>query len=64
MKRIGEMLVEAGVITQKDVEKALLQQQSMADKRPIGEILVSMKIITIETLIQYIDIQLREKLGS
>ena len=62
MKKIGEMLVESGVLLRDDLEKALAIQSQNGSWRPIGEILVEMNLITIDTLIRYIEIQLREKI--
>jgi hypothetical protein len=61
MKKIGEMLVESGVLASADLERALALQRGMTKKKPIGEILVDLDIITIDTLINYLEIQLREK---
>lgn len=40
-KRVGELLVEAGVVGREDVEAALKKQESSPDKKRLGEILVS-----------------------
>ncbi|MEK6794650.1 MAG: hypothetical protein AABZ39_07735 [Spirochaetota bacterium] len=64
MKRIGEMLIEAKLLTKSDLDRALARQREMQDKRPVGEILVEMKIITLDTLVQYLDMQLRQKFNN
>ncbi len=61
MKKIGEMLVESGMLAKADLERALALQRDMTEKKPIGEILVDLDLITIDTLINYLEIQLRDK---
>lgn len=62
MKKIGELLLESGLITITDLNKALeIQKQN---NKPIGEILIEMNKITIDTLIKYLDIQLRTKFNK
>lgn len=55
------MLIEAKLLTQADLDRALAKQSEMHDKRPVGEILVEMKLITLDTLVKYLDMQLRQK---
>ena len=52
---LGEMLVEKGVITQDQLNKALQVQNSEGGL--IGIILVSQGIITEQTLVEYLAIQ-------
>lgn len=59
MKRIGELLVESGLISQSDIDKALEIQKR--NNKQIGEILIEMKLITIDTLLKYLDIQIKTK---
>jgi hypothetical protein len=61
MKKIGELLVENGVITQADLDKALDHQKALNTTKPVGEILVEMKVITIDSLLKYLGIQLKNK---
>jgi hypothetical protein len=64
MKKIGELLVEHGIISNYDLEMALEQQKSMTERKPLGEILVEMKIINIDSLLKFLEIQLREKFNN
>lgn len=57
---IGEYLVKNNVIKQEEVDKALEIQKAIPQKK-LGEILVEMKIITIDILIKYLDLQLKDK---
>lgn len=59
MKLIGEILLENGLLTQGQLDAALLKQKEMANPEPIGEILISMGYIGIATLVEYLDIQLK-----
>lgn len=54
-KRIGELLIEAGKITQADLDNALEKQKSTSKK--IGEILVDMGLVQEEDLIVNLAIQ-------
>ena len=54
-KKIGELLVESGKITRKNLEEALEKQKK--DKRPLGEILVSMSAVTEEEIAYCLSIQ-------
>lgn len=64
MKKIGELLVENNIVSRQELEMALRQQEMMGHNKPIGEILVEMKIITIDSLIKYLEIQLRDKFNK
>jgi len=48
VKRIGDILVEKGYVSQKDLEKAF--EQSKAQNEPIGSTLVKMNLITVAQL--------------
>ena len=48
-QRLGELLLEADVLTKRQLQKALAMQAS-GDKRQIGEILIELKYITLEDL--------------
>lgn len=54
-KRIGELLIESGKITQTDLDKALEKQKSSSKK--IGEILVEMGLVQEDDLIVNLAIQ-------
>jgi type II secretory ATPase GspE/PulE/Tfp pilus assembly ATPase PilB-like protein len=47
--RIGEVLVESGIVTREDIEAALAEQKQRRGKR-IGEVLIEMKLISELTL--------------
>ena len=59
MKKIGELFIENKVLTQKELDSALTIQKSLDVKRPLGEILVDLGLITYDKLINYIEIQLK-----
>lgn len=54
-KKIGELLIEAGKITQSDLEKALEKQKTSSKK--LGEILVEMGFVTEEDIIVNLAVQ-------
>ena len=49
MIRLGEILLEANVLTKRQLSKALAMQE-VGDKRRLGEILVELEYITVEDL--------------
>ena len=51
-KRLGELLIEAGLITEKELEKALDDQRF--SNRKLGEVLVRLKYISEENLIRFL----------
>ncbi len=51
--KIGEFLIENNYVTQKEVNKALELQKRNKDQY-IGEILVTMNVITKEQLVTYV----------
>ena len=61
MKKIGEMLLESGVLKREQLNKALEIQKNLSKHKQIGEILVELEYITIDTLIKYLDIQLERR---
>jgi len=61
MKMIGEILVENGLLDKNDLELALRKQAEMKQHKPIGEVMVSMNMIGIDTLLAYLDLQLKQK---
>jgi len=58
MKRIGELLVDNGVISQKQLEEALVRQNTLANGAKIGEILIDMGYLTYDGLLSYLDTQI------
>ena len=48
-KRLGELLMEADVITRRQLAKAI-QKQLKGDKKKLGDILIEMNYITVEDL--------------
>ena len=58
MKRIGELLVENGVISQKQLEEALVRQKTMKTGTKIGEILIDMGFLTYDGLLSYLEKQI------
>ena len=58
MKRIGELLVDNCVISQNQLEEALVRQNSLANGMKIGEILIDMGYLTYDGLLSYLDTQI------
>lgn len=58
MKRIGEILIENNLLTPENLEIALEKQKNMTTSKPLGQILVDMDIITIDVLLDYLEMQL------
>ena len=54
--KLGEMLREAGTITNEQIEKALLEQKRR--KRPIGDILVELGYVSEQDIAETLAIQL------
>ena len=48
-RKLGDLLLEADVLTRRQLQKALAMQAS-GDKRQIGEILIELKYITLDDL--------------
>ena len=48
-KRLGDLLLHAGVVTKRQIAKGLQRQQS-GDKRKLGDILIDMQYITVEDI--------------
>lgn len=65
MKKLGERLIEAGIITRAQLDQALVRQRDLDKKpKPIGEILIEMGLIDIETLLSFLEEQLKERLTN
>ncbi len=60
MKKIGEILVENHLLSKSDLDIALEKQRNNKNHDPLGEILVSMNLITIDKLMAYLDSQVKE----
>ena len=57
--KLGEILVNENIITEKELEKGLTEQKKKKDK--LGNVLVSSGIITEEQLVQAFSLQLGSK---
>jgi type IV pilus assembly protein PilB len=51
-KPLGEILVQAGVISRADLEAALEQQQSQGHQKLLGELLVELKLCSEEQIVE------------
>lgn len=61
MKRIGELLLEARLINQEQLDMALELQAAMGKPKRLGEILVENGFLGLDTLIQFLDLQIQER---
>src|SRR3989442_4362156 len=57
-KRLGELLIEAGVLQQATLEEALRRQESEHPRRSLGQILVAMNAADSETIYRTIEQQI------
>src|SRR5437016_11363343 len=57
-KRLGELLIEAGVLQQATLEEALRGQESEHPRRSLGQILVAMKAVDSDTIYRTIEQQI------
>src|SRR5205085_6703264 len=57
-KRLGELLIEAGVLQQATLEEALRRQESEHPRRSIGQILVAMNVVDSETIYRAVEQQI------
>ena len=55
-KRIGDLLIERGLITEKELEFALETQKKTKEK--LGEVLINNKIVTPENIAKTLAVQL------
>lgn len=68
--RIGEILIASGVLTPRELDEALNDQQASAEKNiadsvtPIGEVLVENKVVHEETLTAALNKQSKGQLGK
>jgi hypothetical protein len=58
MKRIGEILVENGLLTREELGRALERQKHDTNNRKIGEILIEQGFLTYDVLLEYLDRQI------
>ncbi len=58
-KRLGELLINAGAITQEQLDKALAAQRSNRDGKKLGSVLIDMDFVTDRQMLQ----ALRDQLG-
>lgn len=64
MRKFGEILIANNLITAENLHEALERQKKLNEHKPIGEILVDMELISIETLMQFLEIQVLNKSSS
>lgn len=55
--RIGEFLIKNGVINKENLKKALDRQKNQEPNKMIGEIMVELGMVSMDTLIRYLEIQ-------
>ena len=60
--RLGEILLEADVLTKRQLNKALAMQAA-GDSRKLGEILIELKYITLEDLTEIMKELSFQKIG-
>jgi type IV pilus assembly protein PilB len=58
MKRIGELLMDAGLISRTQLEIALKKQETMDTRKRLGEILVDEGYLSLDVLIRYLEAQM------
>ena len=56
MKQIGELLIEAGKVSERDIERALLAQREIGDR--IGQVLVKLGLVSELDMVQALSAQL------
>ena len=59
-KRLGELLMEQGVIDEEGLERALAEQQQRGKGELLGEVLVTLNLIKEETLLAALRMQENE----
>src|SRR5207245_7361075 len=57
-KRLGELLIEAGILQQATLDEALRRQESEHPRRSIGQILVAMNAVDSETIYRTVEQQI------
>ncbi len=61
-RKLGQMLVNQGLVPRHDVEEALRYQRSLPNSPPLGQILIERGLITRDQLRQAIRLQLEEEM--
>jgi len=56
MKKIGEILIEAGKVSERDIDRALLAQREMGER--IGQVLIKLGLVSELDMIQALSQQL------
>jgi hypothetical protein len=56
-KRLGELLMEQGVLDQEGLERALAERQKRGKGELLGEVLLSLGLIKEETLLSALQVQ-------
>lgn len=56
MQPIGELLIEAGKVSERDIERALLAQREMGDR--LGQVLVKLGLVSELDMVQALSLQL------
>jgi len=57
-KRLGDLLVDAGVLEHGTLQEALRLQSSEEPRRPLGQVLVAIKAVTEETMFKAVEQQI------
>ena len=59
-KRVGDLLLEAGIIDQPTLDEALKAQQSETPRRSLGQILVAMNAVDADTMYRAVEQQIEK----
>jgi len=62
-KRLGEILVDMGVVNPRQVEQGLARQREDEERRPLGEILIAEGLVSPEAVERALAIQSRFRLS-
>lgn len=62
VSRIGDLLLDAGRITEQDLARALAMQEASQPRRLLGEILVELGVVTMEEILQAVKAKIRDEL--
>jgi len=63
-KRLGELLVDIGVLDQEELQQALAEQQERGKEELLGEVLEALGLIKEETLLSALNMQASGELRS
>lgn len=61
-RKLGQMLVNQGLVSRQDMEEALTYQRSLPNPPPLGQILIERGLLTRDQLRQAIRLQLEEEM--